>query len=109
MFNYEIDELEGAAAMSSIYSLSSLEPHSSAPSAAAPETLPQLLLLTNFFLFSNIRHYGVDSVYNIIKDVKLFNAEEMGKKWVNLSEDVKACVDAKPELLMIIAELVVVS
>lgn len=103
--NFEIDKVEGAAAMSSICSLSSMEQHTGAPSADAPETLPQNPLLTNFSLFSGIHKYGIDSVCNILADVELSDAEEMGKKWINLSEDATACFNAKPELLLIIAHL----
>lgn len=106
--NFEIDDLEGAAAMSSICSLSSMEPHPGAPgapSADAPEILPQPPPLTNFSLFSGIHNYGIDWVCNILADVELSDAEEMGKKWINLSEDATACVNAKPELLLTIANL----
>lgn len=63
--------------------------------STAAESLPQLRLPSNF---SSLLNHGVDYVYNEIKDVELFDAEEMGKKWIDLSEDVQACVDAEPRL-----------
>ncbi|KFX94330.1 hypothetical protein O988_06361 [Pseudogymnoascus sp. VKM F-3808] len=67
--------LASAATVSNIDSRFLLKPYSS---AAATKALPLLTLLST------------------IMDVELFDAEKMSKKWVDLSEAVKACVDAEP-------------